>query len=75
MPIRNNLRVLMAKEGFRSITELSEQRTMKDFKYARILRFVKNQHSKLDGELIEALCKELKCDIQDLLYIEKEKVR
>ncbi|CAM3733948.1 helix-turn-helix domain-containing protein [Mesobacillus zeae] len=71
MPIRNNLRVLLAKDGFRSLLELSKQRSMKEFKYARLLRFANQQQNKLDGELIEALCKELNCDLKDMLYLEK----
>ena len=70
MPIRNNLRVIMAKQGFRSVNELCRQRNLKRFKYARINRFANQKNHKLDGELIEALCKELDCDLRDMLYIE-----
>lgn len=60
----------MAKRGYRSLNELSRQRSMRDFKYARIIRFANQKHHKLDGELIEALCKELDCDLKDMIYIE-----
>ncbi len=70
MPIRNNLKVLMAKRNINSYSELS-RRT--GFHYATIRHFAIGLHQRIDSDLIEALCKELKCDIVDLLYIEKKK--
>lgn len=72
MPIRNNLRVLMAKKGIESIKELHRQKHLKKFHYATIRHFAIGLHQRLDTSLIEAICKDLDCDIQDLLYIEKK---
>lgn len=72
MPIRNNLKVLMAKNGIDSIKELQRQKHMKQFHYATIRHFSIGLHQRIDSDLIEAICKQLNCDIQDLLYIEKK---
>lgn len=70
MPIRNNLRVLMAKQDIKSLSELS-RRTK--FHYNTIRNFSLGMHQRLDSDLVVSLCKELNCDISDLLYIEKKK--
>ena len=68
MPIRNNLHVLMAQRGIKSISEMS-RRT--GFHYATVRHFSLGMHQRIDSELVSALCRELDCDLQDLLYIEK----
>lgn len=69
MPIRNNLKVLMAKKNVDSYSELS-RRT--GFDYATIRHFAIGLHRRLDTKLVEALCRELDCDLVDLIYIEKK---
>lgn len=68
MPIRNNLKVIMAKRGVKSYTQLSK---MTGFHYATIRHFALGMHQRLDAKLVESLCSELNCELQDLLYIEK----
>jgi DNA-binding Xre family transcriptional regulator len=69
MPIRNNLKVLMAQRNVKSFSELSRKT---GFHYATIRHFAIGLHQRLDSKLIEAICKELDCDIEDLLYIEEK---
>lgn len=68
MPIRNNLKVLMALRNVKSYSELS-RRT--GFHYATVRHFAIGLHQKLDYKLAEAICRELDCDLHDLIYIEK----
>ena len=68
MAIRNNLRVIMAQRKVKSITQLSKKI---GYHQATIRNFESGLHKRVDAGLIEAICKELNCDLQDLLYIEK----
>lgn len=74
MPIRNNLKIIMAKRGVNSISELHRKKHLKEFDYNTIRNFAIGMHRRLDSELIEAICKDLECDIEQLLYIEKKEI-
>ncbi len=67
LPIRNNLHVLMAKKGIRSYSELA-RRT--GYHYSRVRHFGNEVHQRIDTELISDLCKELDCELSEMLYIE-----
>lgn len=69
MPIRNNLKVIMAQRGVKSYTQLSK---MTGYHYATVRHFAIGLHTRLDSGLVESICEQLDCDIQDLLYIEKK---
>lgn len=71
LKVRHNLPVLMAKRGIKSIKELSR---ITKVDYATLYNFNTYIHKKLDPNLIVILCDTLKCDISDLLYLEKEAV-
>ncbi|MCK6203961.1 helix-turn-helix transcriptional regulator [Bacillus infantis] len=68
MPIRNNLKVIMADRGVRSYSELARRI---DFNNDTVRNFAIGIHRRVDSKLLEAICKELNCELKDLLYIEK----
>jgi DNA-binding Xre family transcriptional regulator len=69
LKVKHRLRVLMAQNNVRSMRELSELTGIETFTLYNFDTYV---HKKLDPKIIVAICQALKCDISDLLYLEKE---
>ena len=69
MPVKNNLRVLMAKNKV-NIQEVHEATGMSRTTISKLY----NETSKtISFETIESLCTLFNCEPGDLMYIEKEK--
>jgi putative transcriptional regulator len=65
--LKNNLRLLMAKKGIRTMVELEEKSGVS----RQVLdRFEKNKSKRLDFETITKLCEFFECEVGDLLYLE-----
>lgn len=67
--IKHRLRVLMAQNEIKSLVKLSE---ITGIEYPTLYNFSAYIHKKLDPEIVSTLCDTLKCDIGDLLYLNKE---
>lgn len=69
MELRNNLRILMAKKGVRTMVELEERSGVS----RQVLdRLDKNKSKRLDFDTIVKLCKFFECEVGDLLYLEEK---
>ena len=69
MELKNNLRLLMAKNGIRTMVELEEKSGVS----RQVLdRLDKGKSKRLDFETVEKLCRLFDCEVGDLLYIEKD---
>ncbi|MFC0188447.1 helix-turn-helix domain-containing protein [Fictibacillus aquaticus] len=71
MPLvmKNNLRLLMAKKGVRTMVELEEKSGVS----RQVLdRMDKNKSKRLDFDSIAKLCMFFGCEIGDLLYLAEE---
>jgi len=67
--LKNNLRLLMAKNGIRSMVELESKSGVS----RQVLdRLDKNKTKRLDFETVVKLCTLFDCEPGDLLYIDKE---
>jgi putative transcriptional regulator len=67
--LKNNLRLLMAKKGIRTMVELEEKSGVS----RQVLdRLDKNKSKRLDFETIVKLCEFFECEVGDLLYLERE---
>ncbi|MED4456175.1 helix-turn-helix transcriptional regulator [Metabacillus fastidiosus] len=71
LQIRNNLNKLMAERGINSIAELQKLENLGNFDQDTIYRFANNLHKDLDTRLLAAVCKDLNCDLGDVIYTEK----
>jgi putative transcriptional regulator len=68
--LKNNLRILMAKNGVRTMVELEEKSGVS----RQVLdRFEKDKSKRLDFETVVKLCDFFECSVGDLLYLEEEK--
>ncbi len=67
--LKNNLRLLMAKKGIRTMVELEEKSGVS----RQVLdRFEKEKSKRLDFDTIVKLCLFFECEVGDLLYLEDE---
>lgn len=67
--LKNNLRLLMAQKGIRSMVELERQSGVS----RQVLdRLDKNKSKRLDFDTVVKLCDLFDCEPGDLLYIEEE---
>jgi putative transcriptional regulator len=67
--LKNNLRLLMAKNGIRTMVELEEKSGVS----RQVLdRLDKDKSKRLDFETVVKLCKLFNCDVGELLYLDKE---
>ncbi len=67
--LKNNLRLLMAKNGIRTMVELEEKSGVS----RQVLdRLDKNKSKRLDFETVVKLCKLFDCEVGDLFYLEGE---
>ena len=68
--LKNNLRLLMAQHGIRSMVELEEKSGVS----RQVLdRLDKGKSKRLDFETVVKLCTLFDCDPGDLLYIDEQK--
>jgi putative transcriptional regulator len=68
--LKNNLRILMAKKGVRTMVELEEKAGVS----RQVLdRFEKDKSKRLDFETVVKLCNFFECEVGDLLYLEEER--
>lgn len=69
MELKNNLRLLMAKNGIRTMVELEEKSGVS----RQVLdRLEKNKSKRLDFETVVKLCALFDCEVGELLYVDKE---
>lgn len=67
--LKNNLRILMAKNGIRTMVELEEKSGVS----RQVLdRLDKNKSKRLDFETVVKLCKLFDVDVGELLYLDEE---
>jgi putative transcriptional regulator len=67
--LKNNLRILMAKHGIRSMVELEKKSGVS----RQVLdRLDKDKSKRLDFETVVKLCDLFNCTPGDLLYLEEE---
>jgi putative transcriptional regulator len=67
--LKNNLRLLMAQNGIRTMVELEERSGVS----RQVLdRLDKNKSKRLDFETVTKLCVLFDCEVGDLLYVEEE---
>lgn len=68
--LRNNLRILMAKNGIRTMVELEEKTGVS----RQVLdRLDKGKSKRLDFDTVVKLCSFFECNVGELLYIDSEK--
>lgn len=75
MVVRNRLAVVMAEKGIRSVSALHRMIQDNGLTMSRrtLDKFYSNESNRVDYDTLGTLCKVLKCDISDLLYLEEEK--
>ncbi|WNS74267.1 helix-turn-helix transcriptional regulator [Bacillus sp. DTU_2020_1000418_1_SI_GHA_SEK_038] len=67
--LKNNLRLLMAKKGVRTMVELEEKSGVS----RQVLdRFEKDKSKRLDFETVVKLCQFFECEVGELLYIDEQ---
>lgn len=69
MEIKNNIRLMIIKRGYKSLRKFSIDH---GFNYLSLLKLANNQTMTVDKETLVELCEKLDCNIDDLLYIERE---
>lgn len=68
--LKNNLRILMAKKGVRTMVDLEAKAGVS----RQVLdRFEKDKSKRLDFDTIVKLCSFFECEVGDLLFLEEEK--
>lgn len=69
MELKNNLRILMAQHGIRTMVELEEKSGVS----RQVLdRLEKGKSKRLDFETVVKLCNLFNCEVGDLLYVDKK---
>jgi putative transcriptional regulator len=67
--LKNNIRILMAKNDITSITELERRSGVS----RQVLdRLIKGKSQRLDFDTVVKLCCTFKCEVGDLLYVDKD---
>jgi putative transcriptional regulator len=69
MKVRNNLRILMAKKGVKSVRELSRET---ELCYETLLNFYHERFEVFNSALVGKLCDYFQCEVGDLLELEKK---
>ncbi len=74
MIVRNRLAVLLAEKGIRSVSELHRMITAKGLTMSRrtLDKFYNNESNRVDYDTLATLCVVLSCNIDDLLYLDKD---
>ena len=69
MELKNNLRILMAQHGIRTMVELEEKSGVS----RQVLdRLEKGKSKRLDFDTVVKLCNLFNCEVGDLLYVGKK---
>lgn len=69
MELKNNLRILMAQHGIRSMVELEAKSGVS----RQVLdRLEKGKSKRLDFDTVVKLCNLFNCEVGDLLYVDKK---
>lgn len=69
MELKNNLRILMAQHGIRTMVELEEKSGVS----RQVLdRLEKGKSKRLDFETVVKLCTLFNCEVGDLLFVDKK---
>lgn len=68
MVVKHNLRLLMAKNKIKSISQLSR---MTGINQVTLYNLDNGVHKKIDPDITAALCETFDCEIGDLYYLEK----
>lgn len=69
MELKNNLRILMAQHGIRTMVELEERSGVS----RQVLdRLEKGKSKRLDFDTVVKLCNLFDCEVGDLLYVDKK---
>lgn len=69
MELKNNLRILMAQHGIRTMVELEEKSGVS----RQVLdRLEKGKSKRLDFDTVVKLCNLFNCEVGDLLYVDKK---
>lgn len=71
MEVRNNIKLEIIKQGYRSVMSFCE---LHELDYRKINRLINNKAGSFHYETIIEVCQALKCDVGDLFYIEKTEV-
>lgn len=69
MKLKNDLPVLMAKNGYKTLKQLAQDTKIT---YFRLRQFANQQNQTIDYEIVEKLCSHFNCDIVDLFHLDKQ---
>jgi len=67
MKLKNNLKLLVIKNGYNSIRDFSERNNLS---YVSVLKLSKSESKTIEIKMLMNLCELLNCTIDDLLEIE-----
>ncbi len=68
MVIKHRLKILMAENNINSVSELSRETKLP---YGTLLNFYHQRFNVFNADLIAALCTYFKCEITDLIVLER----
>ena len=69
MQLKNNIRVLMAQQGYKSLQEFANKNNLS---YYMVRKLTNNETNSIDIQLLMDLCAAFDCGVDDLIYVEKE---
>ena len=69
MEFKNNIRLEIVRQGYKSILSFCEQHGLS---YQKINRLIKQEAGGFHIDTIIEICEALDCDVGDLFYIERE---
>jgi putative transcriptional regulator len=69
MRVRNNLRILMAKKGVKSVSQLSRETGLC---YETLLNFYHHKYEVFNNKVVSTLCEFFDCSVGDLLELDKK---
>jgi DNA-binding Xre family transcriptional regulator len=76
--LRNNLKpLLMKKYGVDSPNQLPPQQEIADFlevSQTTVSRWLAEKIDRFDSDILEKMCKKLKCNVGDLLYFDEREL-
>lgn len=69
MKLSNNIRVLIAQKGYKSLQEFSNKNNLS---YYMVRKLANDESNYIDKQLLLDLCTAFDCNINDLFQLEKE---
>lgn len=69
MEIRNNIKVEIIKQEYKSVMNFCE---INGLDYQKINRLINNKAGSFHFDTIIEVCEALKCDVGDIFYLDKE---